>query len=117
MTPVSGGEIKGDVTLPKERSPSFYGKLGFDKQTSENLRIRLTGSFYATSSSVSNTFYGGDQTGSLYYAVMDNTLSAGFTSGRLNPCLRDKIIAVILNTFITWKDLDFFANSEQEKDR
>src|SRR5690606_39402956 len=60
---VTGGEIKGDVfdspDETKSRAPAFYGKLGVDRQLNDDLRVRLTGSAYTTSSSASNTLYGG----------------------------------------------------------
>jgi hypothetical protein len=85
------GEIQGNVAAPStpagaKRAPSFYGKVGFDKQLKENLRVRLTGSVVTTSSSASNTLFGGDRTGSNYQYVMDNapvTLSGNYTSGRV----------------------------------
>ncbi|MEY3369126.1 MAG: hypothetical protein RI973_2281, partial [Bacteroidota bacterium] len=75
---LTGGEIKGDVlaqpTLPDDapddsnkKSPSLIGKLGYDKQLNDDLRVRVTGSVYYTASSTRNTLYGGDRTGSRYY--------------------------------------------------
>ena len=69
---VTNGEIKGDVVaLPdlkegdvddlSKKSPAFVGKLGYDKQINDDLRIRLTGSTYYTASSRSNNIYGGDR--------------------------------------------------------
>jgi|GEM_PF-3481758 len=88
MLGMTDGEIQGNVTRPDDRSPSIYGKLGFDRQLQPDLRLRLTGSFYTTASSINNTLYGGDRAGSRYYLVMENTtatISSNFTSGRINP--------------------------------
>jgi hypothetical protein len=56
---LTGGEIQGGVTSPDKRKISLLGKLGYDKQLSEDFRVRLTGSIYTTSGSVRNTLYGG----------------------------------------------------------
>lgn len=94
------------------------GKLGYDKQLSQDLRVRLTGSIYTTSGSARNTLYGGDRAGSRYFLVMENTLastSANFTSGRINPGQTDNITATVINPFIKFKGLELFGNIEQSK--
>src|SRR5690606_36017774 len=117
----TGGEIKGSTTgAADERKPSFYGKVGFDKQVSDDLRLRLTGSAYTTASSLSNTLYGGDRAGSRYYNVLEPvgaTESANFTSGRFNPGMRDKITAVMVNPFVKFGDLELFGLVEQARGR
>ncbi|HTV01710.1 MAG TPA: hypothetical protein VMF13_14280, partial [Luteitalea sp.] len=88
MGAVMGGEIRGTVLTPEKRGQSYIGKLGYDRQVSEDLRVRLTGSMYTTKKALSNTLYGGDRAGSRYYYVLENTTateSAQFTSGLLNP--------------------------------
>lgn len=120
MAAVTGGEIQGGVTNPAARKPSFIGKLGYDKQLSDDLRIRLTGSVYTTSGSARNTLYGGDRAGSRYYLVMENTLastSANFTSGRINPGQTNNITAFVVNPFIKFHGLELFGNFEQSKGR
>jgi hypothetical protein len=118
MAAVTGGEIQGGVTSPAARKPSFIGKLGYDKQLSDDLRVRLTGSVYTTSGSARNTLYGGDRAGSRYYLVMENTLastSANFTSGRINPGQTNNITALVLNPFVKFHGLELFGNFEQSK--
>jgi hypothetical protein len=120
MAAVTGGEIQGGVTNPTARKPSFIGKVGYDKQLSDDLRVRLTGSIYTTSGSARNTLWGGDRAGSRYYLVMENTLastSANFTSGRINPGQTNNITAMVLNPFIKFHGLEFFGNFEQSKGR
>lgn len=111
------GEIQGNVSKPKERNPSLYGKAGFDKMFGD-ARVRLTGSYVRTSSSVSNTLYAGDRTGSNYQFVMDNTaatLTTAYTSGRFNPGFRDNLSAFVINPFIKYKGLEFFGTFESAK--
>lgn len=116
LAAITGGEIQGGLTTPKDRAPSYYGKVGYDSYLSEQLRVRLTGSVYTTSSSVRNTLYGGDRSGSRYYLVMENqlaTTNAQFTSGRFNPGMTDNITAVVINPFVKYGGLEFFGNFER----
>jgi hypothetical protein len=113
---VTGGEIQGGVTAPDFRKPSFLGKLGYDKQLNDDLRVRVTGSVYTTSGSNRNTLWGGDRAGSRYYLVMENTLAttaANFTSGRFNPGQTDNITAMVFNPFVKFKGLELFGNIER----
>ncbi|WP_111671969.1 hypothetical protein [Algoriphagus litoralis] len=115
---LTGGEIQGGVTSPDKRKISLLGKVGYDKQLSDDFRVRLTGSIYTTSGSARNTLYGGDRAGSRYYLVMENTLastSANFTSGRINPGQTDNITATVINPFIKFKGLELFGTIEQSK--
>lgn len=117
---VTGGEIQGGVTRPNDRKPNFIGKLGYDKQLSDDLRIRLTGSIYTTKGSARNTLWGGDRAGSRYYLVMENTLAttaANFTSGRINPGQTNNITAWVINPFVKFGGLELFGNFEQSKGR
>lgn len=118
MGGLTDGEIQGNVTKPDDRKPRLYGKLGYDKQISEDLRVRLTGSFSSTKSSISNTLYGGDHTGSNYQFVMDNTsatVTTAYTSGRFNPGFRDNSTTFMINPFVKFKGLEFFGVYENAK--
>ena len=115
---LTGGEIQGGITNPDKRKVSLIGKVGYDKQLSEDLRVRVTGSMYTTSGSSRNTLYGGDRAGSRYYLVMENTLATtntNFTSGRINPGQTDNITAMVFNPFVKFKGLELFGNIEQSK--
>jgi hypothetical protein len=115
MVAMTDGEIQGNVTRPADRSPSFYTKVGFDKQLNEDLRLRLTGTLYTKSSSIRNTLFSGDRTGSHYYLVMENnaaTVSANFTSGRFNPNVTDNVQAIMINPFVKFKGFELFGTYE-----
>lgn len=120
MLGFTDGEIKGEVADPSapdgaKRKPNLYGKLGIDKQLSEDLRVRLTGSLMTTKSSVRNTMYAGDRTGSNYQYVMENapvSLTGNFTSGRFNPGLTDNITAFMVNPFVKYSGLEVFGTLE-----
>jgi hypothetical protein len=118
MAGLTDGEIQGSVTKGKDRAPSIYGKVGYDNALSENLRVRLTGSLYTTKSSISNTIYGGDRTGSHYYFVMEPTtatLTANAFSARVNPGFKDNVTAVMINPFVKFRGLEVFGTYEISK--
>jgi hypothetical protein len=120
MAAMTDGEIQGNVSKPSapdgaKRKPSIYGKLGYDKQLNEDLRVRFTGSIYTTKSSISNTIFGGDRTGSNYQYVMENapvTLTGSAFSGRFNPGFRDNVTAYMINPFVKFQGLEFFGTWE-----
>lgn len=115
MIGATDGEIQGNVTKPVDRQPSIYGKLGYDKTFAPRQRARLTGSFYSTSSSVSNTLMGGDRTGSNYQYVVqpyNATLTGNAFAGRFNPGLSDNITAFMVNPSGKYNGLEFFGTWE-----
>jgi hypothetical protein len=107
---VTGGEIKGDVTDPEGRSPSIYGKLGYDSQVSDDLRLRLTGSVFTKEKSHSSTLYAGDRAGSRYYSVLMRTgASDDFRAGRVNPGFSDHVTAIQINPFVKFRGVELFG--------
>lgn len=119
---VTGGEIQGGINTPAvgKRLPSYLGKVGFDRQFSDDLRGRLTGSVYTTTGSARNTLYGGDRAGSRYYLVMEPvgaTTAANFTSGRINPNMVDRITAIQVNPFLKYRGLEVFGVIETASGR
>ncbi len=120
MVGITDGEIQGNVTRPDDRAPSLLGKLGFDRQLSDDLRLRLTGSLYTTASSINNTLYGGDRAGSRYYMVLENTRatpSSAAISGRIDPRLNDQVTAFMINPFVELGRLELFGVFEQAEGR
>lgn len=92
-------------------NPSFIGKLGYDKQLTDQLRVRLTGSVYYTAGAYSNTLFGGDRTGSNYSGVMYNVKPGDTTpfNGRYNPGLTDKLTTSMVNLFVKYKPMEWLA--------
>ena len=116
MGSITAGELRGTVTTPDKRGPSLIGKLGFDRQFTPALRLRLTGSMYKTDKNMSNTLYSGDRAGSRYYWVLENTTateSANYTSGAINPGFRNEVTAFQLNPFMKFRGLEVFGVLEQ----
>ncbi len=116
MGGITGGEVRGQVQKPNERSPSYLAKAGFDRQINEDLRVRLTGSLYTTKKSVNNTIFSGDRAGSRYYSVIENTTSteaAQAWSGAIQPGFRSKVTAMQFNPFVKFNGLELFGVVEQ----
>ena len=68
-----------------------------------------------TKSSISNTIFGGDRTGSNYQYVMENspvTLTGNAFSGRFNPGFRDNVTAIMVNPFVKFSGLEVFGTFE-----
>ncbi|MGE4290471.1 MAG: hypothetical protein AB7E36_17485 [Salinivirgaceae bacterium] len=111
---VTNGKLNQNVTVNTrynhDNALSFYGKLGYDSQLNEDLRVRLTGSWYLNQGLSTGTYlYGGDRSGARYYSVMvvDGEADA-FTSGRFNPGFK-QITAIQINPFIKFKGLEVFG--------
>lgn len=118
MGAVTGGEVRGQVLKPEQRSPSYMAKAGFDRQLTKDARVRLTGSFYVNRQSTSNTLYSGSRAGSRYYYVLEQvnaTESAQAWSGDLQPGFRQRVTAWVVNPFVTFRGLELFGNIEQAK--
>jgi hypothetical protein len=116
MGAVTGGEIRGTVLTPGQRGPTYIGKLGFDRQVKDDLRVRLTGSMYKADKASSNTLYGGDRAGSRYYYVLENTAateSAQKDSGLINPGFKNKVTAFQMNPFVKFRGLELFGVVER----
>jgi hypothetical protein len=120
MAGMTGGEVRGQVVKPEQRSPSYTGKLGFDRQMSPNVRVRLTGSIYQTTESISNTLYSGNRSGSRYNYVVENPLAtenAQAWSGDVRPGFSNKVTAWVVNPFVKCHGLEVFGNIEQADGR
>jgi hypothetical protein len=127
-TVVASTKIDSATKQLNSFDPAFHGKLGFDKQVSPDLRIRITGSAYTVHSANSATLFGGDRTGSHYFNVMENQNIANGTtlsdandyspfSGRLNPGFSEEINTAMGNVFLKYKGLEFFGTIEDAKGR
>lgn len=120
MVGLSNGKLNQSVTRPGTTSPSFLGKLGYDKQINNDLRVRITGSVYSTAHTGRSFLYSGDRAGSRYYMVMelpDANATAQFTSGRFNPSLNNQVTAVMFNPFVKYKGFEFFGTYERAEGR
>jgi hypothetical protein len=120
----SGNVIDDNI----KRSPSIYLKGGIDKTLSEDLRVRVSGSYYHNGSNAGSglTLFSGDRTGSNYQNVMEKyalgtTKPAGDAiafSGRLNQAnFKGKVDAIMLNGFLKVHGVELFGTYETAKGR
>lgn len=90
----------------------LYGKLGFDKQINDDLRVRLTGSFYTSNKGTRDYLYGGDRAGSRYYEVLNlkgtKSDATNDFSGRYNTGFKAQT-AFQVNPFIKFQGVEFFG--------
>ncbi len=114
---LTNGKLNQNVTVTDntDNKPSFYGKLGFDKQLNEDFRVRLTGSWYINNGTSTGTWlYGGDRAGTRYYNVLytlpdaNGVAEGGPRDGRFNARFT-KLTALQINPFIKFKGLEFFG--------
>lgn len=114
---LTNGKLNQNVTVTDntDNKPSFYGKLGFDKLLNEDLRIRLTGSWYINNGTSTGTWlYGGDRAGTRYYNVLytlpdaNGVAEGGPRDGRYNARFT-KLTALQINPFLKFKGLEFFG--------
>lgn len=115
MVGLSNGKLNQSVANTNKTSPSFLGKIGYDKQINEDLRFRITGSVYSTAHSSRVVLYGGDRAGSRYYLVMhpaDATAANNF-SGRFNPALNNQMTSLMINPFVKYGGFEFFGMYER----
>lgn len=106
-------------------SPSILAKFGFDKQLDEDLRIRLTGSYYHVSN-MSSSLYSSDRGGSRFYSVMTHDAYTGVSgavasnfdaesnkdTGRFNPRFGNWATSIMFNPFVKYQGLEVFGTVE-----
>jgi hypothetical protein len=117
---VTNGKLNQSVvvTSQSDNKPSIYGKVGYDKQLNDDLRVRLTGSVYTNQGTTTGTWlYGGDRAGARYYNVLhtvpdiNGNTQGGEFEGRYNARFA-KLTAIQINPFIKFKGLEFFGIAE-----
>ena len=119
MVGLNSGTINGGITAPDRRTNAYVGKLGFDNQLTDDLRVRLTGSYYKNDKSTSNTLLTGDRAGHGYDLVMENT-AASLTSQAWSGQMRsmgfsNSIRAYSVNPFVKWQGFELFGTYDNFK--
>ncbi|MGB4846933.1 MAG: hypothetical protein WBP41_03395 [Saprospiraceae bacterium] len=122
---ITNGQLNPTVLIPTKPDPAtgkiikykaaFHGKMGFDKQFTDDFRLRLTGSFYIDASAENNTLFFGDRAGSHYFFVMENehaTSNGNAWSGRFNPKFTREVSTFMFNPFLQYKSLELFGTFE-----
>ncbi|HEY3405851.1 MAG TPA: hypothetical protein VGK59_20845 [Ohtaekwangia sp.] len=117
MIGVTNGRLNQSVSNTDTKG-AFLAKIGYDKQLSDDLRFRITGSLYTVNNTNTTYLYGGDRAGSRYFQVMD--MEAGTSndfSGRIDPELNTDMTSIMINPFIKYKGFEFFGVFENTKGR
>lgn len=102
---------------------AIYGKLGYDKQVTEKLRLRGTVSYYDCVKNHTGSLYAGDRTGSRYYLVMtpatfssaDYTITSNAFAQDWNPGASDKNQSLMVNLFAKYRGFEVFGTYEHAK--
>jgi hypothetical protein len=102
---------------------AFYGKVGYDKQLNDDLRVRLTVSPYYQSYSHRGTLYGGDRTGERFYSVVTSAsngataadIKSNHLSGQWQPSGTKSITSIMVNPFVKYHGLELFGIYEIAK--
>jgi len=114
MVAISNGKLNQSVAVASEdteETPSFYGKVGYDKQLNTDLRVRLTASAYHNSGDQAIFLYNGDRASSRYYNVMETEDQGDDWSGRLRFTVPE-VTSFMINPFVKFKGLEFFGTYE-----
>uniref|UniRef100_UPI00404A9F42 hypothetical protein n=1 Tax=Fulvivirga sp. TaxID=1931237 RepID=UPI00404A9F42 len=88
-----------------------FGKVGYDKQINDDLRLRLTGSFYNSGDkSTRDYLYNGDRAGARYYNVLEGINDSRVSNflPRFNPNFGYQS-AFQINPFVKFQGLEFFG--------
>lgn len=131
MGAISTGSLRPDLVQYKASDSTytaynaidelaFYGKVGYDKTFSNELRFRLSLSGYFAPNHHFGTLYNGDRAGSRYYLIMnqkkfaatDVDIKSNHLSGNWGPGVTDKDNSVMTNLFLNYKGLEFFGTFE-----
>jgi hypothetical protein len=109
---LSNGRLNQSPT-PGDNGFAFYGKLGYDNQLSDDLRVRLTGSIYSSSSeSTRDYLYNGDRAGARYYNVLHSLNPGPRGNSDFEPRWNTGFgyqTSVMINPFVKFKGLEFFG--------
>ena len=112
----SNGRLNQDP-VDGDNGRVLYGKLGYDKQLNDDLRFRLTGSYYtSTEDGTRDYLYGGDRAGARYYNVLNgiNEARPSDFEPRFNPSFSRApaggyLNAFMINPFVKYQGLEFFG--------
>lgn len=96
---------------------ALFGKLGYDSQVSDDLRLRLTGSVYhSTEGGTRDYLYGGDRAGSRFHKILSavDDAKADDMSPRFNPGFAYQT-AFQVNPFVKYQGVEFFGVIERSQ--
>ena len=105
---VTNGRLNQSPT-PGDDGIAYYVKLGYDKQINDDLRLRLTASYYGSSEKGTRDYlYNGDRAGARYYEVMNTLNFSNDFQPRFNTGYAYQN-AFMVNPFIKYQGIEFFG--------
>ena len=106
-------------------SPTILAKLGYDKQLDQDLRVRITGSYYHNANLGNSNLYSSNRSGFGFAGVLNNSaytnngvavpLNYNKTStpeGTFNPGFKNWATSYMINPFVKFKGLELFGTIE-----
>lgn len=110
----------GYTAYDTHRELAFYWKGGYDRQISDDWRLRFTVSGYHSPNHHFGSLYNSDRAGSRYYLVMnrvtnspnDVDITKNHTSGSWSPGFTDRNNSIMANLFSRYKGFEFFGTFE-----
>lgn len=106
-------------------SPTILAKLGFDKQLDQDLRVRLTGSYYHNANLGNSNLYSSSRSGFGFWGVLNNSAykngvanvdtnynAKATPEGTFNPGFKNWATSYMINPFVKFKGLEFFGTVE-----
>ncbi len=108
---ISNGRLNQTPTSGDD-GVALFGKLGYDSQVNDDLRLRLTGSAYhSTGEGTRDYLYNGDRAGSRYHKILETEEAANHFQPRFNPGFPN-LTSFQVNPFVKYGGLEFFGVAE-----
>jgi hypothetical protein len=106
-------------------SPTILAKLGYDSQIDQDLRVRLTGSYYHNANLGNSNLYSSSRSGFGFAGVLNNNAytnngvavaqnynKTSTPEGTFNPNFKNWATSFMFNPFVKFKGLEFFGTVE-----
>jgi hypothetical protein len=106
-------------------SPTILAKLGYDKQLNEDLRVRLTGSYYHNANLGNSNLYSSSRSGFGFWGVLNNNayknngveVASSYNAkstpeATFNPNFKNWATSYMINPFVKYKGFEFFGTIE-----
>jgi len=106
-------------------SPTILAKLGYDKQIDQDLRVRITGSYYHNANLGNSNLYSSNRSGFGFAGVMNNNAytnngvavaqnynKTSTPEGTFNPGFKNLATSYMINPFVKFKGLELFGTIE-----
>lgn len=117
MAGFSNAKLNQNVVNPESTTPAIIAKVGYDKQLTDDFRLRITGSLYHTAQASGINLYSGDRTGSRFYSVIqEKGAAADFRAGRYAPAFKKRITAIQFNNLLKYQGFELFSTFETSSD-